>query len=291
VRVFVAALALAGGLVCGPAWAEVYTWTDGEGRVHMTDDLSTIPKGHRDAAVRGAREEVAPPKGWNPLDTSGAWKRSAPATARRRPGASPRVHVLSVERAGSSMRVLADLDGSHVPFIVDTGAMGCTIPAWAVAEMGIEIDKDTPRMLVQGISGQPMLVPVIRVGTVDVGGASVDDVEMAVLATQQVGLLGMTFFNHFRVSTDPARGTLTLEEIDLDTVDGVYGGMGERAWRNKFAYVQSMLDTVQIHQSHAPSGFSDYERELEEAEAYWEHQLDELETRASRAGVPRAWRE
>ena len=154
----------------------------------------------------------------------------------------------------------------------------------------IEFDEDTPRIFVTGISGKPMMVPVITVGVVRVGSAEVEDVEMAVLDTQSTGLLGMTFFNHFKVSTDPARGLLTLEEIDLNAVAGVYGGLGERAWRNKFAYLNAMLAKVESHRGN-PQSYPELEEQLDGMQDYWEGQLDSLELKASRAGVPRAWRE
>ena len=73
----------------------------------------------------------------------------------------------------------------------------------------------------------------MRIGTV-----YVENVEMAVLDTMSSGLLGMPFFNHFQVNIDPAQGELRLTEIDLEKVDGVYGGMGEDAWRQRFAPAQ-----------------------------------------------------
>ncbi len=74
-------------------------------------------------------------------------------------------------------------------------------------------------------------------------------------------------------------------------VEGVYGGLGEKAWRNKFAYVNSMLDNIRRRREHFPDEYSEFASQLEEVEEYWENQLDELELKASRAGVPRAWRE
>ena len=278
-------------LLALPLRAEVYTWTDGQGQVHMTDDLGNVPAPYRRAAEKAGREKIADPPAWNAVTPApGGDKRANPAAIRKKRAGRPRKHVLGVSVAGREMRVTAELDGTRVPFIVDTGAMTCTIPMWAVREMGIEFDEDTPRIFVTGISGKPMMVPVITVGVVRVGSAEVEDVEMAVLDTQSTGLLGMTFFNHFKVSTDPARGLLTLEEIDLNAVAGVYGGLGERAWRNKFAYLNAMLAKVESHRGN-PQSYPELEEQLDGMQDYWEGQLDALELKASRAGVPRAWRE
>ena len=277
-------------LLALPLHAEVYTWTDEQGRVHMTDDLSKVPAQHRRRAEEARRDTVEDPEGWNAVTPAAAGSRPSPAAIQKRSASKPKKHVLGVSVAGREMRVTADLDGTYVPFIVDTGAMSCTIPMWAVREMGIEFDDDTPRIMVRGISGKAMMVPVITVGTVRVGSAEVEDVEMAVLDTQSTGLLGMTFFNHFKVTTDPARGLLTLEEIDLNSIAGVYGGLGERAWRSKFAYLNWMLASIDGYRDRAES-YPEFEERLDQMQDYWEGQLDTLELKASRAGVPRAWRE
>ena len=277
-------------VLAAPVAAQIYTWTDAHGRVHMTDDLSAVPPEQRAEVEKRSRDKIEKPREWNNASVPRALP-ATPARRLRRSSGPGRVHRLKVDAAGREMRVWADLDGTRAPFIVDTGAMGCTVPAWVVREMGIEITAETPHIYVVGISGEAMRVPVITVGSVSVGDAEVENVEMAVLSTQNTGLLGMTFFNHFKVSTDPARGILTLEEIDLNAVEGVYGGLGEKAWRSKFRYVNGMLEHVQQMRERYPSQYSGVDEQIDEMETYWEGQLDELELKASRAGVPRAWRE
>jgi hypothetical protein len=139
-----------------------------------------------------------------------------------------------------------------------------------------------------------MQVPVITVARVEVGSAVVENVEMAVLSTIQQGLLGMPFFNHFRVHTDPATGRLTLEEIDLDSVEGVYGGLGEKVWRLKFAQIHGQLEMLNDLKENIPSYFETasgpYVEQIEEKEEYWRAQLEDLEDKATRASVPAVWR-
>ncbi len=139
-----------------------------------------------------------------------------------------------------------------------------------------------------------MQVPVITVARVEVGTAVVENVEMAVLSTMRRGLLGMPFFNHFRVHTDPTTGRLTLEEIDLDSVEGVHGGLGERAWRSKFAQIHRQLERLNELKENIPSHFETasgpYVERLELKEEYWRVQLEDLEDKATRASVPAASR-
>ena len=277
--------------------AEIYTWTDADGRVHMTDDRAQVPPEQRQSALRPEvpAQQERRTSGWNTLPSSenSVWNTPAPATRpRKEPG---RKHVLYVARAGREMSVSVTLDGTEgVPFIVDTGAMLNTIPLWAVQKMGIELTADLPTTSLAGIGGVPMQVPVITVARVEVGTAVVENVEMAVLSTMRRGLLGMPFFNHFRVHTDPTTGRLTLEEIDLDAVEGVHGGLGERAWRSKFAQIYGQLERLNELKANIPSHFETasgpYVEQLELKEEYWRAQLEDLEDEATRASVPAAWR-
>jgi clan AA aspartic protease (TIGR02281 family) len=287
-------------LLVAPAAAEVYTWTDEQGRVHMTDDLSTVPPQYRKGAERPEPAEAEPDRRWNQVPSeSPAWKGGAPAAAEpASPGQTrkARRHVLYVERAGREMVVRATLDGGvRVPFVVDTGAMLNTIPAWAVRQLGIEYDADTASTTIVGIGGQPMTVPLVTIRRVKIRSVVVENVEMAVLDTMPKGLLGMTFFNNFRVSTDPIAGTLTLEEIDLNAVEGIYAGLDEKAWRSKFKHIHHQIAQLEQRRDNIPAEFetvaAPYREQVDEALAYWENQLDLLEAKASRAGVPQTWRE
>jgi clan AA aspartic protease (TIGR02281 family) len=294
------------------ARAEVYVWHDASGRVHMTDDLAQVPPAQRPAAARSAAEAARAAA--VRTDTSGADAGvpalARPAKPRARPAAparsatsaatasrsakspaAPRRHVLQVEVAGSVMRVQAEVDGAMVPFVLDTGASICTIPRWALEPMGVELDADTAMIPVAGISGQAQLVPEIRVERVRIGEAEVGNLHMAVLDTMDEGLLGMPFFNHFKVSTDPAAGTLVLEEIDLDQVAGVAGGLNENAWRSRFRMRRAALEHIRAALEKLPSESLAPRRDLEAQETYWERQLELLDQEASEAEVPYSWRE
>ncbi|MFQ5696859.1 MAG: aspartyl protease family protein [Myxococcota bacterium] len=277
----------------GPAGSAVYTWTDTQGHVHMTDDLSRVPESER------ALAPVPRASGgtWNRVDPdpSGSTRASPAAPGAAAEGAiarrSGRRYRIRVERAGLEMRVSALLEGRiHASFKVDTGAAINTIPRQAVEALGVRIDESTPVTVVAGISGEPMLVPVVTLREVALGGAMVENVEMAVLDTMAQGLLGMPFFNHFRVETDPERGILTLEEIDLAGVEGIYGGYGESYWRARFRMIRTLRDRLDQLAERLPSTGSDLRTRMEHSRDYWRRQLEQLELRASRAGVPRSWR-
>ena len=73
-----------------PAGAEIYRWTDAEGREHFTSDLHQVPEQYRGDARRGAQAEAE--KGEKPdnLNTMGtSWRSPARRSVRGRRRASP----------------------------------------------------------------------------------------------------------------------------------------------------------------------------------------------------------
>ena len=45
-------------VLAAPVSAQIYTWTDARGRVHMTDDLSAVPPEQRAEVQKRAREKI-----------------------------------------------------------------------------------------------------------------------------------------------------------------------------------------------------------------------------------------
>jgi len=283
-------------LFAAPARGELYQWVDEAGRLHVTDDLSSVPERHRPGARWEASEDFRRATSrWNTVDI-------APPTSMRMPAAGHRgassasktgsTHVLRVQKAGREIRVGALLNDRVVaPCIVDTGATLNTLPRAYVERLGIHIDEDTPRTILSGVGGRPFEAPLVRIRSIRIGTAVVRNVEVAVLDTMPVGLLGTPFVNHFRVSLDPTQGTLTLQEIDLEAIEGIHGGYDEGTWRAKFGQVRYRLEQIRERRADTPRELIANHAEMDAEEAYWRKRLEELEIEATRAGVPRSWRE
>ena len=197
-------------LIASPASADMYKWVDAQGRLHFTDDPAGVPALHQQdlssvaAGTRDTRFNVVA-------------RQTSPAATRT----SSLRHIVSLESAGLQMQVRALLNDSvEARFVVDTGAMMNSIPRSVVDQLGIRIDARTPRVEVRGISAETLIAPVVTLRNLRLGDAVLEQVEMVVLDSLETGLLGMSFFKHFRVQTDPVRQTLTLEEISSERNQG-----------------------------------------------------------------------
>jgi hypothetical protein len=285
-------VALMVGVLCAtaPARGELYQWVDAAGVVHVTENLLEVPADQRPRADQEAVGRERRPARWGrveaPLPAS-----PAPQTRTSKPGGA-RVHHLPIARAGNEIRLEVEVNESlAVPFIADTGASINTIPRWAVERAGIEVPRDAPVIGMAGVSGQPMRVPLIEVASVRIGTVLVENLEMAVVDTLQTGLLGMPFFNHFKTQIDPVHGIMTLEEIPAGALEGAFGGYDEAMWRKKYAQIRREQARVDGLIEQVPSSYTVIIEKLEAERAYWDDQLDQLEDRAQRAGVPHSWRE
>lgn len=135
-RVLRAALALA-LLASGPgASAEVYRWTDADGRLHFTQDLGEVPPGQREAA----RDAAAAPDRPGTLQTY-----RAPEPAPRRAPRRGSVLRIPFAREGHAMLVEVRVnDRVTAPFLVDTGASDVAIPRWVADRAGCGSDRTRP---------------------------------------------------------------------------------------------------------------------------------------------------
>ncbi len=280
----------------GAARADLYQWVDATGRVHFTDDPTRVPRDQRVAAKREQPVD-SDSRSWNTVEIappSSLPSYASPANASS--SKTGRKHVLAVQRAASEIRLTVTLDDrADAVFIADTGASLNTIPSGVAERLGLEFDAETPTISLVGVGGRAMKAPLVRLDSVRVGSAVVRDVEFAVLDTMSTGLLGMPFFNHFKVEIDPTRGTLTLTEVDLDAIEGIYGGMDEASWRQRYAQIRRQQEAIADLRENIPSEFETIAESrlmaLEEEEARLERQLDRLDEQAGRAGVPGNWRE
>lgn len=272
-----------------PAAAEIYKWVDGDGMVHFTTDLTQVPPAQRRRAEAGAKvrsesDAVQRHSGDGPLPPP-----ASRAHARARTGGES--WTIRVPPGATSMRVMVELnDRVQAPFIVDTGATDVTIPRSVADELGIEVGPETMTMQYRTANGM-IESPVVTLESVNLGGARVEDVPASISDSLPIGLLGLSYFNHFEYQVDAARGLITLKPNGLAESGAVKGGRSEAQWRLSFRNLRSRIEAVQEEIERTPPSRSRKKDALEEQRGQLLGQLSRLEGEADQARVPFRWRE
>ncbi len=276
-----------------PTGGEIYRWTDAAGNLHFTEDPSDIPPAYREEAIR---RNVEGEDDGGSLQTYTTYDDPPAARAQRpRPGGAPagagpgRAIRIPVQRAGTTMMVNVRLNNAVVaPFVVDTGASDVAIPRWAAEQLGLEAGKRTRRyQTANGIIEEP----VVMLDLVELGGAKVREVPASISSTMDVGLLGLTFFNHFTYHVDAAAGVLTLVPNQLEETGLIRGGRSQAQWRAEYADLEYRQAAIEAEMARTPNTRARKRRQLEEALADVMRQRQELEAEADEARVPMAWRD
>jgi len=264
--------------LAGGAKAEVYRWTDDSGREHYAGALSQVPPEKRAEALESAKR--AAPSRLQTFETPAS--RPSAAHMARRTG----VLRIPYEQHGNAILVYVRLnDRVTAPFYVDTGAADVVLPAAVAERAGVIVGADTPRET-YGTANGLIRQAVVRLDSVEVGEARVENVRGSVSESLPVGLLGTSFFNHFTLQIDPAARMLTLiENPDMR------GGASQVQWSERFRALRDRQARLEAHLEGGPLFEESRTRELEARRDEIAAELEALDDEANRAGVPAAWRE
>jgi clan AA aspartic protease (TIGR02281 family) len=263
-----------------PAHGEIYRYTDETGQIHFTQSLDQVPPRFREKAHGSAvTERVAPqpPAAANP-------RSQPPATAAF--GGEGRTLRIPFERYGNLMKVEARLNGRvNAPFLVDTGASGVSLPAKIAERLGIVVTPSTRRIFVQTANGVTQ-VPLVRIRSVELGGARVENLEATVNSSLSIGLLGGSFFNNFVYGVDAAAGVITLSRNHA-----IRGGLAKDEWLARFRELREPLQRLERYLLEREISRKGRRAELEQNLADLHARMEDLEIQADRVQVPANWRE
>jgi clan AA aspartic protease (TIGR02281 family) len=265
-----------------PADAEIYRWTDEQGRVHFTQSLDRVPAAQR--AEADARAKRGTSRSLNRAGGSSDPAAPAPTLrrAQRRPGGTLQIPF---SRDGTLMRVDAMVnDTLRVPFLVDTGASGISLPSAYAERLGLAVGPDTERVQVHTANGIASRA-LVTLQSVEVGGARVELLEATVSPSMSIGLLGGSFFNNFVYSVDAAAGVISLAPND-----NIRGGHGADAWRRRFRELRDPLERLDAHVRDNPKLRDGERAELARHRGSLVERLQALEREADQLDVPQIWR-
>jgi clan AA aspartic protease (TIGR02281 family) len=263
------------------ARGEIYRWTDAEGRVHATQRIDQVPPAYRNAA----RESVTARRPVERVHTYSGSPTGAPAPPPRSRGARREIEI-PFTKVGTLMRVDAKVnDAVSIPFLIDTGASGVSIPTSYAEKLGVEVRPDTPRVSVTTANGI-VARPMIPLRSIEVEGARVEDLAATLDPSLEFGLLGGSFFNNYIYRVDAARSVMTLVPNDQ-----MRGGLGEAEWRARFRTWTDPLGKLETYLRDHPY-LGEHERTtLAVRQQQLQAGLSDLEHQADVLGVPQNWRE
>jgi clan AA aspartic protease (TIGR02281 family) len=275
-------------LVPGSATA-IYKWVDAEGKMHFAQDVHQVPEAYR-AQAEANNAKSAGPSRVQTYSPPASMTKPSSRRASRPSGAAKGTFRIPVTQVGTSMRVQVRInDTVTAPFIVDTGASDVAIPRWVVEAAGIDLTgaRTGRYSTANGI----IEVPLLTLDSVELGGARVENVAAAVSDTMQTGLLGLSYFNHFQYSIDPAAGIVTLVANGLEESGRIRGGRSKPQWRSEFAQLVARRTDIERRIEDGVPSHSRSRRKLEAELAEFERQYRILEGEADDSKVPFSWRD
>ena len=256
------------------ASSEIFRWIDEAGKLHFAQSIQQVPPQYRKQALD---QSAARSDGSFQTYTNNSEHQGSTGSGKYR---------VPFAAEGSLMRVSAIVNGHlEIPFFIDTGASGVSLPASAASRLGISIGPNTQRVTMQTANG-PIELPLVRLDSVELAGARVEGLMATLNPTMSIGLLGGAFFNQFTYGVDPAANVITLKRNHA----GIVPSLSESHWRRRFQEVRGSLEQLDSF-LRAREGLNEARREkLEQKRVELQARLDTLEREANRDHVPRSWR-
>jgi clan AA aspartic protease (TIGR02281 family) len=174
---------------------EMYRWVDEQGRTHLTD---TPPKS------KGALQEL---KVYQPSVPSQAPEPEGPSIA-----APGRVKTTPTKPGGTVVIDVLLNRRLTAPMLLDTGADFTVLTKQVARDLRLSSLNHLPTQEFK-TAGGTVRFPIATLQSLRVGTAEARDVEVAIDIDghMPMGLLGMTFLRHFKVTVDHQRGQVTFE--------------------------------------------------------------------------------
>lgn len=203
---------------------------------------------------------------------------------------------------GQSCVVETKIGYAKLPMVMDTGADLTVLTKKGAERAGIRVERDTPRIVVQGAGGKS--VGYLVRAKVQVGNHREDDVLVAVMPALDIGraqgLLGMSFLERFHVSL--GSGNITLTPIDAKDPEK-RGGHGKSWWQLRFRENRRRLEIYnrlmpvakklneQIEAAYGKSADGEnVEKMAKRLRDFMEEEATSLANDAGRHAVPHEWR-
>jgi predicted aspartyl protease len=200
---FVLVLAALATLAPVPSIAEIYRYTDANGRSHYVDGIDSVPQEFRARAVPMGLHNAPP--GATPEPTMVERRGAAPASV-------PKGGTAIKYTPGQPIMVDVKINGNtSAKLLLDTGADGTMINPRALVAAGASLSRPVATSRVTGVAGSDT-VSFVVIESLEVGEARVGRMRVASYDVPSAGdgLLGRDFLDRFSVNIDSTNGVVTL---------------------------------------------------------------------------------
>jgi clan AA aspartic protease (TIGR02281 family) len=173
----------------------MYRWIDNQGHVHLTD---APPQS------KGALQEL---KVYQPSMSEQPREPNAPLIA------EPGSVKMTPTKPGGTVVVDAVVNRRlTVPMLLDTGADFTVLTKQMAKDLRLFSLDHLPKQEFK-TAGGPVKFPIVTLQSLRVGTAEARDIDVAIDIDghMPIGLLGMTFLRHFKVTVDHQRGQVTFD--------------------------------------------------------------------------------
>ncbi|MBC8283209.1 MAG: TIGR02281 family clan AA aspartic protease [Nitrospinae bacterium] len=270
--------------------AGVYSYKDGNGKTHYTDDLSKIPLEYRESE-KGVRKHKEARKDTSTLSIPASAPLTLPPTAgvpgRLTGGGAIEVPLIP---AGNNYNVEVVLNGTvTAQLILDTGASSISLSKEVAEELGMHAANIAAKRTFQTANGS-RASPIFALQTIQVGHAQSILLEASINDTyvNMDGLLGMNFLGDYRFEIDRSNNVLILKPLAEGEME--WGGKPGSWWKKRFdLYNESIRDysrgAKQLHRNRDPRAV-----EYKNLAEYFKDVKMKLENHARVSGVPDKFR-
>jgi clan AA aspartic protease (TIGR02281 family) len=208
-------------IFCEASQATLYKWKDKQGSIHFTSDPDTIPK-----EFQNQSEELnsSPAPTFSP----------APLTTPETPVAQSLDIVVPMRQKGNQFFVKAILNGHlEVNLLLDTGATILVLSEEVGKSLGFNRLDNMPQIEAETAGGK-IWTPLIFLETVTAANAKAFAVEAVIGSKLDKidGLLGMAFFEQFKMTLDRKKSQLVLQS-NISEDETLYGGRPVNWWIKK----------------------------------------------------------
>ncbi len=287
----------------------MYTWTDENGGLHVSDSLENVPQKFRNQIEHkhfNTEESEKDPSSRleTPESTRTSVQPSAADTGERINQKRYEVPYKPYEKSAKRVIVTARFNDSVTALMaIDTGAPGTVISVNLAKKLGL-FDENHGKLLVTagGIGGTTIAIRSI-IDDIHVGDAKIKFVPTTItakLSDSFDGLLGLDFVSNYSVTIDARRKVVIFEELPSDP--GNPGGHDQEWWSSLFREfadsrakwkAQSEAVDKKIRES-VVSGIAELNAEKEFADYQYKEAgklFDKLHKYAREHSVPMHWRE